>query len=87
MGFLPDDGQPSIFSDAAHSMFHQIELGYLTHIVFRVLQRPNAGKPSSYRVRVLVSPGITHTIVCDAAEHADQWQLGGGGGGGRGRRG
>ena len=86
-GSSADDGQPSIFSDAAHSMFHQIELGYLTHIVFRVLQRPNTdqSKPSSYRVQVLVSPGIHHhTIVCDAAEHADQWQLGGGGGGGGG---
>ena len=75
-----DDGEPSIFSDAAHAMFHQIELGYLTHIVFRVLQRPDtdAMRPSSYRVQVLVSPGIHHHgIVCDAATHDEHWQCGG----------
>ena len=37
-GSASDDGSPSIFSDATHSLFHHIELGYLTHIVFRVLQ-------------------------------------------------
>ena len=65
MGFLRGDDQPSIFSDATRSMFRQIELGYLTHIVFRVLQRPNTdqSKPSSYRVQVLVSPGIHHHAI------------------------
>ena len=55
-----------------------MELGYLTHIVFRVLQRPNsdATQPSSYRVQVLVSPGIQHhQIVCDAATASARWQL------------
>ena len=78
-GSSADDGQPSIFSDAAHSIFHQIELSYLTHIVLRVLLRPqsDANAPASYCVQVLVSPGIQHhTTVCDAAVHAEQWQLG-----------
>ena len=76
-GSAADDGRPSIFSDAAHSRFHHIELGYLTHIVFRVLQKPASDptEASSFRVQVLVSPGIQHHhIVCDAATASAQWQ-------------
>ena len=78
-GSSSDGEQPSIFSDAAHHMFQQIELGYLTHIVFRVLLRPRAdpGSKANYVVQVLVSPGISHhSIVCDAATHTGQWQYG-----------
>ena len=52
-GSNPDDGTPSIFSDAAHQLSNHMELGYLTHIVFRVLQTPRSDptEASSYRVQ------------------------------------
>lgn len=68
-GTVPDE--PAIVSDEAHSMFHQIELSYLTHIVLRVLLRPglDADKADSYRVQVLFSPGIQHhEPVCAAQD-------------------
>jgi len=64
-------GAPSIFSEEAHAHFHDVELSYLTHIVLRVLlnKQQSPRKKSSYRVQVLVSPGIDHhQSVCDAAE-------------------
>lgn len=78
-GAASDDGRPTIFSDAAHSIFRHIELSYLTHIVFRVLQKP-ASDPraaSSFRVQVLVSPGIQHhQSVCDYASLGSEWGSG-----------
>ena len=68
-GAMP--GAPSIFSEEAHAHFHDVELSYLTHIVLRVLlnKQQSPRKKSSYRVQVLVSPGIDHhQSVCDAAE-------------------
>ena len=55
-------GAPSIFSEEAHAHFHDVELSYLTHIVLRVLmnKQQSPRKKSSYRVQVLVSPGIDH---------------------------
>ena len=61
------DGAPSMFSEQAHRLFQDIELGYLTHIVIRVLlrRRADASSPSAYCVQVLVSPGIEHhNTVC-----------------------
>ena len=64
-------GEPcTLFSDEAHALFHNVELGYLTHIVLRVLLRKgmDEGAPTSYRVQVLVSPGIEHhDTVCETA--------------------
>jgi hypothetical protein len=47
-------GVQSIFSDEARAKFDRLELGYLTHIVFRVLHKKNANPdlPSSYAVQV-----------------------------------
>jgi len=75
-----DVGEPSMFSDEAHALFQSIELGYLTHIVLRVLLRPgkDASQPSSYRVQMLVSPGIEHhhTVCAAALEREGQPQAG-----------
>ena len=51
---------PSIFSDEARKMFDDMALGYLTHIVFRVLYRKGEveGRTESYTVQILVSPGV-----------------------------
>jgi hypothetical protein len=71
-----DRGQPSIFSDAAKAMLQDMELSYLSHIVFRVLLLPGTdpSMPLSYRVEVSVSPGIQHhSNVCDASVQAKEW--------------
>ena len=51
----------SIFSDEARGKFDEWALGYLTHLVFRVLHRrgEDEGQASSYTVQILVSPGVS----------------------------
>ena len=70
-----------IFSNAGRALFTEVELGYLTHIVFRVLAKHEHKRPmgldgsvhgpdnaSRYVVQLLLSPGIDHHhVVCNAA--------------------
>ena len=67
-----EDGVPSIFSDEARRKFDELELGYLTHIVFRVLHKKGADPTaqSSYAVQVLVSPGVSANLSPDVAAAA-----------------
>jgi hypothetical protein len=61
---MSGDTVSSIFSDEARAQFDDMELCYLTHVVFRVLHKK--GKPSdersSYMVQVLVSPGVNQDL-------------------------
>ena len=62
----PDDKPcSSIFSDEARGKFDEWALGYLTHLVFRVLHRrgEDEGQASSYTVQILVSPGVSLSEV------------------------
>jgi len=56
------DGAPSIFSETARAKFDEMELCYLTHIVFRVLHKKSLdpSSKSAYTVQVFVSPGVPH---------------------------
>jgi len=65
---MEERGVQSIFSDEARAKFDKLELGYLTHIVFRVLHKKQADPnlPSSYAVQVLVSQGVRQHIQTPA---------------------
>ena len=70
----------TMFSEEAHAMYSNVELGYLTQIVLRVTHKtsvPLVHEPASYYVQVLVSPGIDHhEDVCEHAVEKDSWQHG-----------
>jgi len=57
-------GVQCIFSDEARVKFEKLDVGYLSHIVFRVLHKKNADPqvPSSYAVQVLVSQGVNQNM-------------------------
>jgi len=61
---MSGDTVPSIFSEEARAKFDDMELCYLTHVVFRVLQRngARADDKRSYSVQVLVSPGVNQDL-------------------------
>ena len=51
-GSTSEDNVPTIFSDECHSAFDRMELGYLTHIVFRVLLKNEKGATGPRASRV-----------------------------------
>ncbi|KAG8470288.1 hypothetical protein KFE25_008709 [Diacronema lutheri] len=61
---MSGDTVSSIFSDEARAAFDDMELCYLTHVVFRVLHKKGAplDERTSYCVQVLVSPGVNQDL-------------------------
>lgn len=61
---MSGDTVPSIFSEEARRQFDDMELCYLTHVVFRVFHRKSerADVARSYSMQVLVSPGVNEEL-------------------------